>query len=317
MHLIIYAPLSIYLQMDVPLSDLPVDLSEQYLVSCVPSGVRCEDDGYVGGCRGNYTDWVFDFLMDSGVPDEGCFPCKDIQWPGIEPSCTNACNDVDSRVYKLSSYSFIGGDRVAFPYTENIKAILANKPVDCYMKLYFDWIFYTGGIYKPIPSLTTIGIGHTVQIIGFDDAQQCWICKNRQGTDWGETIDFKPYTLGAGDGGYFRVPYETTLENTVTYFGVCAVDAYDDGGSPLPISTTTTISCPSEELYGAGSEELKLLRHLRDTVLNHTQEGKELIKLYYRWSPAIVKAMEEDEEFKKDVKEMIDGVLPLISGERE
>ncbi len=39
--------------------------------------------------------------------------------------------------------------------------------------------------------------------------------------------------------------------------------------------------------------------------------------LYYQWSPAIVKAMEQDDEFKEEVKEMINGVLELIEGEAE
>ena len=69
---------------------------------------------------------------------------------------------------------------------------------------------------------------------------------------------------------------------------------------------------PGEKIYGEHSEETKLLRHLRDNILNKSPEGQELIKLYYQWSPAIVKAMEEDEEFKADIKEMIDGVLPII-----
>jgi hypothetical protein len=293
---------------------LSMDLSEQYLVSCVRSGLRCDEHGYYGGCIGNYVDFVYDFLVDSGVPDEGCFPYKNIQWPGIEPLCTNACSDVDARVHKVSRYSFIGGDRLYLPYPENIKALLVNKPVHCSMLLHLDWIFYTGGIYEPIPLLGNISVGHGVQIIGYDDAQQCWICKNNQGTDWGETADFKLYTPGAGDGGYFRVAYVTSLEDTLTYFGIEAVDANYDGGPPIPTSTTTTISCPSEEIYGEGSEELELLRHFRDTVLNHTQEGKELIKLYYRWSPAIVKTMEEDKEFKENVKEMVDGVLLVIGG---
>jgi hypothetical protein len=37
-----------------------------------------------------------------------------------------------------------------------------------------------------------------------------------------------------------------------------------------------------------------------------------MIRLYYEWSPIIVKAMNEDEEFKAQVKVVIDGVLPLI-----
>ena len=45
--------------------------------------------------------------------------------------------------------------------------------------------------------------------------------------------------------------------------------------------------------------------------------GQELIRLYYQWSPVIVKAMEDDEEYKEEAKEMIYGVLLLIRGEIE
>jgi hypothetical protein len=51
---------------------------------------------------------------------------------------------------------------------------------------------------------------------------------------------------------------------------------------------------------------------MRDTVLRQTQEGKELIRLYHRWSPAIVKAMEQDEEFKDEVKGIIDEIVTSI-----
>ncbi len=72
------------------------------------------------------------------------------------------------------------------------------------------------------------------------------------------------------------------------------------------------IVCPSVALYGEYSEEVELLRDYRDEVLSQTSEGQELIKLYYQWSPSIVKAMEVNEEFKEEVKEMIDGVLLVI-----
>ena len=71
--------------------------------------------------------------------------------------------------------------------------------------------------------------------------------------------------------------------------------------------------CPLVSLYGEGSVEVDLLRDFRDNVLTQTPEGQELIDLYYQWSPAIVQAMEADEEFKEDVKEMVDGVLELIT----
>jgi len=79
-------------------------------------------------------------------------------------------------------------------------------------------------------------------------------------------------------------------------------------------STTTISVCPSEQIYGEYSEETELLRALRDNVLSKSQEGRELIRLYCTWGPAIVKAMEEDKEFKEAVKEMADGVLLLIGG---
>ena len=56
---------------------------------------------------------------------------------------------------------------------------------------------------------------------------------------------------------------------------------------------------------------------LRDDVLSKTPVGQEMISLYYQLSPAMVRAMEEDERFKEEAKEMIDGVLELIGGSGE
>ena len=50
-------------------------------------------------------------------------------------------------------------------------------------------------------------------------------------------------------------------------------------------------------------------------MLSQTLEGQELIRLYYEWSPVIVEMMEENEGFKQEVKEIIDGVLEMIMGE--
>ena len=70
--------------------------------------------------------------------------------------------------------------------------------------------------------------------------------------------------------------------------------------------------CPTKLIYGGESEQTELLRYFRDNVLMRTPEGQEITRLYYQWSPVIVKAMEEDEKFKEEAKEMIDGVLLLI-----
>ena len=81
--------------------------------------------------------------------------------------------------------------------------------------------------------------------------------------------------------------------------------------------TSKRACCAAKKIYGEDSDEVNLLRDIRDTVLHKTPEGRELTKLYYQWSPVIVRAMEEDEEFEQEVKEIIDGVLELIEGEAE
>jgi len=81
----------------------------------------------------------------------------------------------------------------------------------------------------------------------------------------------------------------------------------------LIVSLVAKQQCLTKNIYGEYSEETEFLRSFRDNVLSQISEGQEIIRLYYEWSPAIVKAMEEDEEFKEKIKEMIDGILPLIN----
>ena len=77
-----------------------------------------------------------------------------------------------------------------------------------------------------------------------------------------------------------------------------------------------SLPCPLEIIYGDTSEEIKLLRYFRDKILDKTQEGREYIRLYYQWSPLIVKAMKEDKEFTKNIKEIFDEVLILVDEEK-
>ena len=73
------------------------------------------------------------------------------------------------------------------------------------------------------------------------------------------------------------------------------------------------VTCPVRQIYGDNSEKTELLRTVRDNLLDTTPEGREIIKLYYQWSPAIVRAMEQDEGFKKEIKKMTDEVIALIT----
>jgi len=77
--------------------------------------------------------------------------------------------------------------------------------------------------------------------------------------------------------------------------------------------TGDACECTIELVYGEHSEQTELLRYLRDSVLSQTPEGQQIIRLYYQWSPAIIQMMEADEQFKEEVKEMVNGVIELIT----
>jgi hypothetical protein len=109
-------------------------------------------------------------------------------------------------------------------------------------------------------------------------------------------------------------PYDCEDEWCCEYLLACLSPSELEG---LFCTRKSEIECPIESLYTESSEETELLRKFRDDVLSQTQVGQIIIKQYYEMSPVIVRAMERDEEFKEEVKEMIDGVLGLITEEAE
>jgi hypothetical protein len=56
---------------------------------------------------------------------------------------------------------------------------------------------------------------------------------------------------------------------------------------------------------------LLILRYVRDEVLKRTPEGREIVRMYYQLSPALVKALQEDRELQGHMKGIIDAVVPL------
>jgi hypothetical protein len=107
--------------------------------------------------------------------------------------------------------------------------------------------------------------------------------------------------------------YTAGLNLDMAHAATDVVKVVDHGNGDIAAEATLTISlCPAVQLYGEGSREVEALRNFRDSVLNTTPEGQELIKLYYEWSPAIVKAMKGDAAFRAELKGMIDGILPML-----
>ena len=72
-----------------------------------------------------------------------------------------------------------------------------------------------------------------------------------------------------------------------------------------------------EAIYGESSEKTQFFRWVREKILSKTPEGRKIMELYYTWSPVIVKMMEEDEDLKGKVHQILDDIVSLSEGDVE
>jgi C1A family cysteine protease len=197
--------------------NIDLDLSEQFVVSCsqsFPWGNR--------GCCGGLLSETLLFLRTQGVPSESCFPYVAVDANGRDaydcpfgpPSndpvkCSDRCSDWKSQVFRINSF-------YTLYLKESIKiAVSTYGPVMAGFKVYEDFKDYSGGIYEH--EYGAYAGNHLVAIIGYDDSQGYWICKNSWGTSWGED-------------GFFRIKY-----------GECGIDS--------PGSCAYFKSCTKSQAY--------------------------------------------------------------------
>jgi hypothetical protein len=142
---------------------LDPDLSEQYILSCCPS---------CGSCSGGWPYKAFGFSVTTGVVTEPCMPYQ----ANDTVPCGDACGA--PTYYYLGDWAFIYED------VESIKsAIHYYGPVSACFDVYKDFHYYTGGVYEHVWGYY-LG-GHAIVIVGWDDAEQYWLCKNSGGAIWG------------------------------------------------------------------------------------------------------------------------------------
>jgi hypothetical protein len=149
-------------------------------------------------------------------------------------------------------------------------------------------------------------------------------------TPLGPAVHFGPYRTIFNRDVTITIPYDDSSagSQTVRVYVYNHITEGWDSITPESVDTVNTLVvfktqvlglfqvgaglCPTEQIYGADSEEVALLRAFRDDVLNKTPAGQQVIQLYYQWSSAIVASMEGDEGFKARMKGIIDEALPLI-----
>lgn len=162
--------------------DLSIDLSEQFIVSCGSEWMS----EYFDGCEGAYSPGPYDFITTYGTLPESCFPYT--SGSGSVPPCSAKCSTWESLIIDVDGWHAVADD------TTSIKnALLQHGPLVAGMVVYDDFHSYPGGVYEH-PGSDPDPMNHVVVIVGYDDAQGCWICKNSWGTGWGED-------------GWFRIRY--------------------------------------------------------------------------------------------------------------
>jgi acylphosphatase len=158
--------------------DLDVDLSEAQLFYCI---ARSQGRTCAGLSGGWWPASALDGCRNPGVTDEACYP----YFPG-DQDCTNRCSSWESRLTKVTAWH-------ALFDTAAMKSWLATRgPLTACFSVYTDFYSYSGGVYHHV--MGGFEGGHCVCVVGYDDSQGAWICKNSWGTWW-------------GDDGYFLIRY--------------------------------------------------------------------------------------------------------------
>ena len=123
------------------------------------------------------------YLIEYGVPDEGCNPDPhrpfDYQFESL--------SGWQNRTVKITNWGWVNHD------IESIKtALIEHGPLIICIRLWKDFNYYLGGVYKHRWGDHTGG--HVVAMVGYDDSKECWIVKNSWGSSWGAD-------------GWFRMSY--------------------------------------------------------------------------------------------------------------
>ena len=154
-----------------------IDLSEQFLISCSDAG----------DCDGGSTYEALEFYRDNGVPTESCLEYS----ASSDIPCSNACSNWLDEAITIPGWGFITLDE---DILDNIKAAVYRHPVSASYLVYNDFYYYSSGIYEHKEVAGEESGGHAILIVGWDNDQEYWICKNSWGANWGEN-------------GYFRIKW--------------------------------------------------------------------------------------------------------------
>lgn len=180
--------------------DLPIDLSEQYMVSC---GSQGWGHGLIHGCAGASLEGAYYFMDEHGAVPESCFPYS--SGGGTWPRCENKCPIYLDLKMDIDWWGYVANTQSSLK-----NAIIEKGPIVVGLYVYDDFFDYSGGIYKH--NYGEYASMHLLTVVGYNDNPGYWICKNSWSEDWGEPNPYDP----SSEGGWCRIKYYEC------YFGFAA-----------------------------------------------------------------------------------------------
>ncbi len=199
-----------------------VRLSAQELLSC---------DKNNNGCKSGFLNNSADYLKNTGLVDETCFPYS------VDSPCEKICSE--PKRHKVDGYCILFGE-------EDIKReIFRNGPVFSVMTIYVDFLTYKSGVYSKGDEVAKFTNHHGVKIIGWgvengsesepNAGNKYWIVQNTWGEDWGEN-------------GYARVSMgQELMFDQYAYSLKVPSDKVEKKRQPEPTKTAPAPEAPVEE----------------------------------------------------------------------
>ncbi len=191
-----------------------VDLSEADSHFCSSHGASC---------GGWWPDQCLDQVIARGVCDEAGFPYESA-FPGNNiyggpPVCRLPANRA-ARITSLTARHALGNATAAKNHLSNV------GPVTGCLDVYTDFFSYKSGVYHHVTG--KLEGGHCVLVIGYSEAEQCWIVKNSWGLTW-------------GTGGFGKIAYTDLVFNGQFFpmYGATGVKLPNAGWQPLGGKLTT------------------------------------------------------------------------------
>ena len=173
---------------------LDIDLSEQYLLSCLPRA---------GSCDGGWADKAYKYIKDegyygnyvNGVTTETCFPYEGDD----DVPCSDKSSDWDEHLYEVYDYQTYQSYNNLYSIDDMKEDLVNEGPIVAYMYITDDfrnyWNYHGSDSYYPY-SYIQHNPNHAILIVGYQDDPSIskggyWIVKNSWGNWWGINGYFK------------------------------------------------------------------------------------------------------------------------------